>query len=92
MNTCIPNIIATMGKGAEAGGENLEELEEGGDLWPVCVQPIVIQRAVTTACILFRHLQCYITLHNSLWSHVFSHSIAVAGVAVHADALPFLAA
>lgn len=39
----VPHIVPTVGKGSEAGCEDLEELEENRDFWLVCVQSVLLQ-------------------------------------------------
>lgn len=89
-NISLPDVIASMGKGAEAGSEDLEKPEELRDLRAVPVLPILLQRAAAAASVLLSHLQSHLCFPQALRSPVLGHSVAVASVAVHADTLLLL--
>lgn len=80
-----------MGKGTEAGGEDLEELEEDGDFRLVRLGSVFLQGALAALCVLFTHLNGHVALPQAFRRRVLRHGVAVAGVTVHADAFPLRA-
>lgn len=80
-----------MSEGAKAGSENLQELEQRGNLRFVRLSPILLQRAAVASSVLLRHLKSHLSIPKAiLRGTVLSHSVAVARVAIHADPLALL--
>lgn len=80
-----------MSEGAEAGGENLQELEQHGNFRFILLSPILLQRSVVASCVLLGQLHGHFSFSDAVFGgSVLSHSVAVARVAVHADSLALL--
>lgn len=75
-----------MGERAEAGCQDLQELEEEGHLWSILVTPF-LQRAAACFPVTQAHLSFSTHVHLRGRAGV-GYSVAVAGVAVHASPLP----
>lgn len=69
----------------------MEELEENGDFWLVRLGSIFLQGALAALCVFFTQLNGHVALPQAFRRCVLRHSVAVAGVTVHADAFPLRA-